>query len=155
MEILRFGPGFRRSGPPTAGHGLEAQAIWSDPRAHVTELSFSRRALMAPQSSPDDGLFVVVAGGGWVQVGDERAPINHGEAVAWPAGLRHAAWTDGSSMRAILVEVPPIAVEGRHERLDDRPILERPAASDRVARGELSVGEVRPDDHDTTEGEPW
>ena len=156
MEILRFGPGFRRSEPPAAGHGLEAQAIWSDPRAHVTELSFSRRALMGPQSSPDEGLFIVVAGGGWVQVGDERAPINHGEAVGWPAGLRHAAWTDGSTMRAILVEVPDAALEGRHERLDGGPGVERPAASpDRMARGGLSDRETRPDDHDPTEGEPW
>jgi quercetin dioxygenase-like cupin family protein len=157
VEILRFGPGFRRSAPPLTAQGVEAQAIWADPRARVTELSFSRRALLAPQSSPDDGLFIVVAGGGWVQVGDERAVINHGEAVAWPAGLSHAAWTDGSTMRAILVEVPDAAVEARHERLaEPHRVVDGPSAvTERAARGGLASREVRPEDHDPAEGEPW
>jgi quercetin dioxygenase-like cupin family protein len=157
VEILRFGPGFRRPEPQTATRGLEAQTIWSDPRARITELAFSRRALIAPQSSPDHGLFIVVAGGGWVQVDDERAAINHGEAVEWPPGLRHAAWTDGSTMRAILVEVPDTAVEGRHQRLADAPVVEDrgPVLPGQVARGGLAVREVRPEDHDPAEGEPW
>lgn len=157
MEILRFGPGFRRPEPPFAAQGLEAQTIWSDPRARITELAFSRRALIAPQSSPAHGLFIVVAGGGWVQVGDERAVINHGEAVEWPPGLRHAAWTDGSTMRAILVEVPDVAVEGRHQRLADAPLVEErpPAVPGQAARGGLAVREIRPEDHDPAEGEPW
>ena len=68
---------------------------------------------MPPQTSPDLGLFIVVSGGGWVQVGDERSTINHGEAVEWPPGVVHAAWTDGSPMRAILVEVPDEAIAMR------------------------------------------
>ena len=40
---------------------------------------------------------IVVAGGGWVQVGEERSSIDHGEAVEWPPGLAHGAWTDGST----------------------------------------------------------
>jgi quercetin dioxygenase-like cupin family protein len=156
VEILRFGPGLRRSEPPAVAQGVEAQAIWSDPRARVTELSFSRRALLAPQSSPDDGLFVVIAGGGWVQVADERTPIHHGEAVEWPAGLGHAAWTDGSTMRALLVEVPDVALESHHERLPERPASDPPSASPGpAARGGLAAREVRPEDHDPTEGEPW
>ena len=157
MEILRFGPGFRRPEPLAATQGLEAQTIWSDPRARITELAFSRRALITPQSSPDHGLFIVVAGGGWVQVDDERAVINHGEAVEWPPGLRHAAWTNGSTMRAILVEVPDVAVEGRHQRLADAPVVEDrgPVLPGQVAHGGLAVREVRPEDHDPAEGEPW
>lgn len=157
MEILRFGPGFRRSEPPAATQGLEAQTIWGDPRARVTELSFSRRALIAPQMSLDHGLFIVVAGGGWVQVGDERSAINHGEAVEWPPGLSHAAWTDGSSMRAILVEVPDRALQGHHERLAGPPGVEESeeTVSGLEARGGLAARPVRPEDHDPGEGEPW
>ena len=157
MEILRFGPGFRRPEPPAAAQGLEAQTIWSDPRARITELAFSRRALIAPQSSPDHGLFIVVAGGGWVQVGDERAVINHGEAVEWPPGLHHAAWTDGSTMRALLVEVPDVAIEVRHQRLADPTVVQDrgPALPGQAARGGLAVREIRPEDHDPAEGEPW
>ena len=151
MEILRFGPGFRRSRPREGTQGVGDQTIWSDPRARITELAFSSRALIAPQTSPDLGLFIVVAGGGWVQVGDERSSIDHGEAVAWPPGVAHGAWTDGSTMRAILVEVPDIALEGSGARM-----AEAPEVTDLTpARGRLADRELRPEEHDSTEGEPW
>ena len=70
----------------------------------MSELAFSRRAAIAPHDNPNTTLFIVVSGGGFVQVGDERTRINHGEAVVWPAGVPHGAYTDGSEMRAILVE---------------------------------------------------
>ena len=151
MEILRFGPGHRRTRPLPGSHGLADQTIWADPRARITELAFSRRALIPPQTSPDLGLFIVVAGGGWVQVGDERTTINHGEAVEWPPGVAHGAWTDGSTMRVILVEVPDTAVEVPAGRLADPPeVSDIPPA-----RGRLADPEVRPEEHDPAEGEPW
>jgi len=151
VEVLRFGPGFRRSQPREGTTGVADQTIWFDPRARITELAFSRRALITPQTSPDLGLFIVVAGGGWVQVGDERTTIDHGEAVEWPPGVAHGAWTDGSTMRAILVEVPDVALEGASARMTDPPTV-----SDLTpARGRLAHREVRPEDHDPSEGEPW
>jgi quercetin dioxygenase-like cupin family protein len=148
MEILRFGPGHRRSHPLAGTQGLTHQTIWADSRVRVTELAFSRRALIPPQTSPDEGLFIVVAGGGWVQVGDERAGLNHGEAVEWPPDVAHGAWTDGSTMRAILVEVPDQAIEA--------PPARRVAASEaEPARGSLAERHLRPEEHDPTEGEPW
>jgi quercetin dioxygenase-like cupin family protein len=151
MEILRFGPGFRRTEPPAGAQGLADQVIWSDARARITELAFTRRALIPPQTSPDLGLFIVVAGGGWVQVGDERTAINHGEAVEWPPGVAHGAWTDGSSMRAILVEVPDLAIEATSPRPADPPEV----TDLEPARGRLAEREARPGDHDPAEGEPW
>ena len=151
MEILPFGPGFRRPRPPAGAHGLAEQVIWSDPRARITELAFSRRALIAPLTSPDQGLFIVIAGGGWVQVGEERSAINHGEAVAWPPGVAHAAWTEGATMRALLVEVPDRAIEAVHARLADPPEVSQLEP----ARGRLADRENRPEDHDPAEGEPW
>jgi len=151
VEILRFGPGFRRPRPPAGTHGLADQVIWSDPRARITELAFSRRALIAPQTSPDQGLFIVVAGGGWVQVGEERSTINHGEAVEWPPGVTHGAWTDGTTMRALLVEVPDLAIEAPHRRLAGAPVV----SEVEPARGRLADRETPPEDHDPAEGEPW
>lgn len=107
--------------------------------------------MIAPQTSPDAGLFIVIAGGGWVQVGEERSPINHGEAVEWPPGVAHAAWTDGFPMRAVLVEVPDAAIGARHQRATESAPGSRPAP----ARGGLAIREVRPEDHDPAEGEPW
>jgi quercetin dioxygenase-like cupin family protein len=151
MEILRFGPGHRHARTLSGTQGLAHQTIWADPRARVTELAFSRRALVPPQTSPDAGLFIVVAGGGWVQVGDERASINHGEAVEWPAGVAHGAWTDGSTMRALLLEVPDLAIEApRAARAEPARVTDL-----EPARGHLAERERRPEDHDSSEGEPW
>lgn len=149
MEILSFGPGFRRSEGPDGARGVADQTIWSDPRARVTELAFSPRALMPPQTSPDQGIFIVVSGGGWVQVGDDRAAIHHGEAVAWPAGIAHGAWTDGSEMRAILVELPETSVSAEHRRIGKRG-----ASRPEPARGGLAE-RTRPAASDRSEGEPW
>jgi quercetin dioxygenase-like cupin family protein len=151
LEILRFGPGFRRHRPRDGTQGVGDQTIWSDPRARITELAFSRRALMAPQTSPDLGLFIVVAGGGWVQVGEERSAIDHGEAVEFPPGVAHGVWTDGSTMRAILVEVPDVALDGAASRKVEAPVVTDPTP----ARGRLAERDVRPEQHDPSEGEPW
>jgi quercetin dioxygenase-like cupin family protein len=149
VEILRFGPGHRRSAPPSGSSGLADAVIWSDPRARVTELAFSRQAYTKPQTSPDTALFIVVSGGGWVGVGDERMAVNHGEAVIWPAGVAAAAWTDGSEMRAILIEVPDRAIEVEAARVVEAAARAAPAT------GGLADRDVRPEEHDESQGEPW
>ncbi len=126
------------------------QTIWADPRARVTELAFARNALLPPQTSPDLGLFIVIAGGGWVQVGAERTAINHGEAAELPPGVAHGAWTEGSTMRAILVEVPDHAIEAPHAPLADARVPDV-----EPARGRLAEPESQPQDHHPAEGEPW
>jgi quercetin dioxygenase-like cupin family protein len=151
VEILRFGPGFRSAATAAGTQGVGQQAIWGDPRARITELAFSPRALIPPQTSPDLGVFVVVSGGGWVQVGDERTAINHGEAVEWPAGVPHGAWTDGSQMRAILIEVPDTVIESSSARAADAAEV----TDLEPARGRLADREILPHDHDPAEGEPW
>ena len=106
MEILRFGPGYRRLGGPVGTQNVEGAVIMADDRAIVSELAFGRYAMVVPHENPDNtALFVVISGAGWVQVGDERARINHGEAVVWPPGIPHGAYTDGTEMRAIVVEL--------------------------------------------------
>ena len=47
---------------------------------------------------------MVVEGGGFVQVGEERARVAAGEAVTWPPNVVHAAWTELPPMRALVVE---------------------------------------------------
>jgi quercetin dioxygenase-like cupin family protein len=158
MEIRRFGPGNRRPDGPPGTRGITGQVIWDDARANISELAFARRALIAPHTNPNTTLFIVVSGGGWVQVGDERVPIRHGEAVVWPAGVDHGAWTDGSEMRAIVVElsddgpaIGDLVLEGLA-----RPVLdagERPPVT--PGEGTLAEKPHTRADHDETEGEPW
>ena len=157
MDIRRFGPGNRRPEGPPGTQGLSGQVIWSDARGHVSELAFARQALIAPHTNPHTTLFIVVSGGGWVQVGDERSRVRHGEAVVWPGGVPHGAWTDGSEMRAVVVELPEphagLVLEGEAARVDTEP-----AARPRVAtpaEGSLADRLPDPTDRDESEGEPW
>lgn len=104
IEVRRFGIGHRRPDGPPGSVNTTGQLIHSDGRGTVAELAFGRGARIEPHTNPDTAYFVVIEGGGWVAVGDERLRIAAGEAVVWPAGVVHAAWTDHTEMRAIVVE---------------------------------------------------
>lgn len=153
MEIRRFGPGHRRPEGPPGTQGVTGQVIHHDEHALVSELAFGRFALITPHSNPNTTLFVVISGGGYVQVGDERARVNHGEAVVWPAGVLHGAYTDGAEMRAIVIELGegagPLVLEGTAGELA--------SGARSVSRAEGKLAERVPlrDDYDSSEGEPW
>ena len=157
MDIRRFGPGNRRPEGQPGTQGLTGQVIWSDARAHISEFAFSRQGLIAPHTNPNTTMFIVVSGGGWVQVGDERVPINHGEAVVLPAGVDHGAWTDGSEMRAIVVELSDRGPAVGDLVLDGlaRTVVDEPVTPVTPAMGSLAQRPDRREDHDETEGEPW
>lgn len=149
MDVRRFGPGHRRAEGPPGTSGLSGQVIWSDERGHVSELAFSRQGAITPHTNPDTTLFVVVSGGGWVQVGEERARVTHGDAVVWPAGVAHGAWTDGSEMRAIVIELP-----GTPTRVVDGTV-ERGHGTAEPARGALAERLPDRSARDESTGEPW
>jgi len=177
MEIRRFGPGHRRPDGPPGTRGVTGQVIHDGGGALVSELAFGRYAMVSPHSNPNTALFVVISGGGFVQVGEERARVNHGEAVVWPAGLAHGAFTDGTEMRAIIVELTgsgtdqALVLEGRaatrgqangssdgpadtHLDTEDRAT---DAATPRVTRADGTLAERHRlrDEYDANEGEPW
>jgi quercetin dioxygenase-like cupin family protein len=104
IEVRRFGVGHRRPDGPPGTVAVEGQVIHSDARGHVSELAFRRGGRIEPHSNPNTTWFVVIEGGGWVVVGDERRRVAAGEAVAWPAGVTHGAWADHGPMRALVVE---------------------------------------------------
>jgi len=122
VEIRRFGVGNRRPDGPPGTMGIAGQVIHADSRGAVSELAFARRGAIEPHSNPNTTWFVVIEGGGFVQVGDERARVAAGEAVLWPADVPHAAWTELSEMRAIVVELA--GPDDAHLRgiLDERPL---------------------------------
>lgn len=105
MDIRRFGIGHRRRHGSGTTRGVASQTIASDARGTISEVAFARGALLEPQLSVNSSWFLVIEGGGFVQVGDERALVAAGEAVLLPAGILHAAWTEHGQMRAILVEL--------------------------------------------------
>ena len=104
IEVRRFGVGHRRPDGPPGTTGITGQVIESGPDGVISELAFSRDARITPHTNPNAAWFIVIEGGGWVGVGDERTRVQAGEAVSWPPDVLHGAWTDGTHMRAIVVE---------------------------------------------------
>lgn len=156
IDVLRFGVGHRRPDGPPGATGISSRVIHSDDRGSIAELAFARGARLEPHMNPNTTYFIVIEGGGWVGVGDERVRVAAGEAVVWPAGVDHAAWTDFGEMRAFVVEFAgaddsAVAgfIEGVAARLgagDERP----------VARGEGRLADRTDPDRpaDRSSGEP-
>jgi quercetin dioxygenase-like cupin family protein len=163
MEIRRFGIGHRRQEGPAGTHGVDGQSIHSDERGVVAELAFRPKAAMAPHSNPNLSYFVVIEGGGFVQVGDERARVAAGEAVVWPANVVHGAWTELTPMRAIVVEFAQDAagallLEGAVELPAGpaaEPPTEPPTRTDPADGALAAQPAVRPADRGSPEREPW
>ncbi|HEX9045114.1 MAG TPA: cupin domain-containing protein [Candidatus Limnocylindrales bacterium] len=157
MEIRRFGIGHRRADGPAGTHGVAGQVIHGDARGVVSELAFGRHALMEPHLNPNTTWFIVIEGGGFVQVADERARVAAGEAILFPANVMHGAWTDVSEMRAIVVEfggdddsILRGLIEGGARALPATSGRSRP-----VARGEGSLAPRKiPPRGDPESGEP-
>ena len=115
IDVRRFGVGHRRPDGPPGTTGIEGQVIAGTPTGSIAELAFKTRARIVPHTNPNWSYFLVIEGGGWVGVGDERTRVQAGEAVVWPPDVLHAAWTDGAPMRAIVVEFtepPELLVSG-------------------------------------------
>jgi quercetin dioxygenase-like cupin family protein len=175
MEIRRFGVGHRRHEGPAGTHGVEGQSIHADDRGTIAELAFRPNAAMAPHTNPRLSYFVVIEGGGFVQVGDERARVAAGEAIAWPPDVVHAAWTDQTPMRALVIEfaaepaepaallpatLPETAVEPAPDvappEIEPPTFVPNAPQGARPAGGALRVEPGRPPpDRESPEEEPW
>ena len=105
IEVRRFGVGHRRPDGPPGTTGVSGQVIHSDARGVISELAFSRDGRIEPHSNPNTTWFIVIEGGGWVVVDHERLRVAAGEAVLWPAGTPHGAWSERGHMRVLVVEL--------------------------------------------------
>jgi quercetin dioxygenase-like cupin family protein len=154
IEVRRFGVGHRRPDGPPGSEGLTGQVIHGDARGSVAELAFSRGGRIEPHSNPNTTYFIVIEGGGWTLVGDERIRVAAGEAVVWPADVPHAAWTDYSHMRALVVEFSGADDAAARGILEGAALALAPGAAP-VSPGEgRLVPPDRPLPHDRSEGEP-
>jgi quercetin dioxygenase-like cupin family protein len=155
IEVLRFGVGHRRPDGPPGTTGIAGRVIHSDERGLISELAFARSARIEPHSNPNTTYFIVIEGGGWVAVGEERIRVAAGEAVVWPPDIDHAAWTEHSEMRAFVVEF------AGWDLVERRGILPGVASSAAVEAGTVARGEgglaprpVDPATVDRSSGEP-
>ena len=156
IEVRRFGVGYRRPEGPEGTTGLTGQVIHSDGRGVISELAFARGARLEPHSNPNTTYFIVIEGGGWVLVGEERSRVAAGEAIVWPANIEHSAWTDHSHMRVFIVE---FAGEDDSVVRGILPGVARqlaPGEEGTAERGEgaLAPREIDPERVDRSQGEP-
>ncbi len=156
MEIRRFGIGHRRPDGPPGTQGVSGSVIESSPRGTIAELAFARGATVQPHANPNHTWLIVIEGGGFVRTGDEQTRVSAGEAILWPPGEIHAAWTDVSEMRAIVVELgaaDPATIAGLLEGAAREVGPDQAEAGTRApADGEL-VRDLDPA-YDPSEGEP-
>ena len=136
IDVRRFGVGHRQPQGPEGSRGLQGAVIHSDARGTISELAFGRDARLEPHESPNSAWFCVIEGGGWVLVGEEHRRVAPGDAVSWPADLVHAAWTDHSHMRAILVELAGPDDAALRGILEGRARLIGPGQQRLIDRGE-------------------
>ena len=162
MDIRRFGIGHRRQEGPAGTHGVSGQPIHGDDRGAIEELAFRPHGAIAPHENPNLAYFVVIEGGGFVQVGEEVVRVAAGEAVVWPPNVVHAAWTELTPMRAIVVEFAAKAgdttlLEGEAvEGVSPGRLVEPIAAEPGPAEGGLAPKPVLPPpDRESPEKEPW
>jgi quercetin dioxygenase-like cupin family protein len=157
MDIRRFGVGHRRPDGPPGTRGVEGQQIHVDARGVIAEMALRPHAVVPPHTNPNLAYFVVVEGGGFVRVGDETARISAGEAVVWPPDVVHAAWTELTPMRAIVVEFARPSATG--PIAPQALLIEGEAAEPAVsapADGALAPKPpIYPGGHESPEQEPW
>jgi quercetin dioxygenase-like cupin family protein len=156
IEVLRFGVGHRRPDGPTGTTGIAGRVIHSDERGAVSELAFARGARIEPHSNPNTTYFIVIEGGGWAAVGDERVRVAAGEAVVWPPDIDHAAWTEHSEMRAFVVEFAGWDLVERRGVLAGGARAAALVEAGMAARGEgrLAPRPIDPATVDRSSGEP-
>ena len=175
MEIRRFGFGHRRPDGPAGTRGVEAAPVHADSRGAIAELALRPNAVMAPHSNPNLCYLLVIEGGGFVQVGEERARVAAGEAVVWPPNVVHGAWTELTPMRAIVVEFAEdgaVAAEtllleasaaGGRAAIEGVPVpvpvpVPPSAPASPKSEGSLQSSSAVPQpvrDPENAEGEPW
>jgi quercetin dioxygenase-like cupin family protein len=154
MDIRRFGVGHRRPDGPPGTRGVEGQPIHVDARGVIAEMALRPHAVVPPHTNPNLTYFVVVEGGGFVRVGGETARISAGEAVVWPPDVIHAAWTELTPMRAIVVEFAVPIAPGSMSVPEAETV--EPSVGQAQAEGALAPKPpVDPVDHKSSEQEPW
>src|SRR5487761_2222571 len=144
MEIRRFGVGNRRPDGPAGTTGVASQVIHADARGVGAELAFARRATMDLHSSPNSAWLVIVEGGGWVQVGDERARVAAGTELSEMRAFRvEFAGADDAAARGILEGRAPELNAGGGARVAPAPTGEGSLASG-VASNARTAAEGEP-----------
>jgi mannose-6-phosphate isomerase-like protein (cupin superfamily) len=79
---------------------------WDDESLGLALLRFGEHARVDEHAGQNDTLVACLEGSGFTSVGDEQEPLEAGQLVVWPRGVRHRLWTEDSTMTTLMVERP-------------------------------------------------
>jgi quercetin dioxygenase-like cupin family protein len=82
----------------------------------VAMLRFAEQATINEHPGVNDTIVVCIEGSGFTSVGDQTAPIQEGERVRWPRDVPHRLWTEGSTVKTLMVEQTAEAAGWEHPR---------------------------------------
>jgi len=102
MKLVAFDPAHAITHFDSHGATIGGVArCTGETRVSLLELAAGGIVGEHPATSPQ--LFLVVAGSGWVRVGEDRRAIEPWQAALWEAGERHESGSDGG-LTAVVVE---------------------------------------------------
>jgi quercetin dioxygenase-like cupin family protein len=84
--------------------GVVGRVLVREDTYFVAELRFSEHATIHEHPGDNDTVVVCLEGHGFTSVAGETATLAEGQEARWPKGVPHRLWTEGSTMRTLMVE---------------------------------------------------
>ena len=84
--------------------GVVGRVLIREDTYFVAELRFSENATIHEHPGDNDTIVVCLEGEGFTSVAGEAVPLTEGQQARWPKGISHRLWTEGSTMRTLMVE---------------------------------------------------
>jgi quercetin dioxygenase-like cupin family protein len=88
---------------------VEGRVIFWDETLGLAILRFGEHATIHEHPGETEAIVSCLEGRGYTSVGGQKAPIESGQIVRWPAGIPHRLWTEGSTMTTLMCERPAAA----------------------------------------------
>jgi quercetin dioxygenase-like cupin family protein len=84
--------------------GVVGRVLIREDDYFVAELRFSEHATIHEHPGDNDTIVVCLEGHGFTSVAGETVTLEEGQQARWPKGVPHRLWTEGSTMRTLMVE---------------------------------------------------
>lgn len=87
----------------------KGKPLSTDTNNLIVVMYFDEYGEIHEHSAPENILFMVIKGSGYVRIGGtegETKALTAGDAVMWPANELHKAWTEGQALQAVVVHLP-------------------------------------------------
>jgi quercetin dioxygenase-like cupin family protein len=84
--------------------GVVGRVLVREDDYFVAELRFSEHATIHEHPGDNDTVVVCLEGRGFTSVAGETATLEEGQQARWPKDVPHRLWTEGSTMRTLMVE---------------------------------------------------